>query len=113
MLYDEALKLVATLWFDNGHGGNRDFWCGATAMGLKPFLYLIMIVLNLAHGPEESDLRFNQIKDTLTDHFEHMTPGTSPIFKQLQPMLKAEATDMVVEDGQNEDDALWTVIGIR
>ena len=108
LLYHEPTKCNITPFYDPSHGVNRDFWLSVTEMGLKPFMLLAMIVINLPHGPDESDTRYNQLKEIMTNHYQHVSPKLSPIFQTLSaPILREIEHDMVVEEGQSQEEAAW------
>ena len=108
LLYHGPTKCNITPYYDVSHGVNRDFWLSITDMSLKPFMLLSMIVINLAHGPDESDTRYNQLKETMGSHYQHATPKLSPLFQSLSGAIIREAGPGIpMDDGQSQEDAVW------
>ena len=109
--YCKELKLVVTTYYDIEHGVNRNVWGAIDSVGYKPLMMLVMCVLNLPSQPDDSDLRFRQVRDLMTDHYNTMTPETSPIFQFLSSeMHKERRSEVHCEEGENKDQALWRVL---
>ena len=106
--YFEPLKLVVTIYFDIEHGTNRNIWLSLAEVGLKGLMHLGMMAVNLPSMPDDTDMRFAQIRDLVREHFNLMTPATSPIFSYLAPdMHKERQNDLMVDEGESHDQALW------
>ena len=75
--YCKELKLVVTTYYDIEHGVRRNVWGAIDSVGYKPLMMLVMCVLNLPSQPDDSDLRFRQVRDLMTDHYNTMTPETT------------------------------------
>ena len=61
-----ALSVNLTVYPDPSHGAHRDFILLLQALNLWPMWALMLVSWNLPHGPEDDDLRFNQIRTTLS-----------------------------------------------
>lgn len=102
------LRLNAAVFYDPSHGANRDFWGCASECNVKPFLLCAMIIVNLAHGPDDTGLRFGQVRDTLQAHFQETSPLLSPVFQQLVgQMLRERSDEILPEEGEGREAALW------
>lgn len=97
-MYLRDTKLNVTPLYDVSHAANRDLCCAVQEPGMKGFLLCCMVVLNLAHGPDESDLRFGQIRDSMLEHFRLATPSSSPLSEQLAGEVFNERGDDVQQD---------------
>ena len=74
---------------------NRDFWLAIEDAGLKKLPMAALIPVNLAHGPDETDLRFKQIHDVMGVHYQTPTPALSPIFQQDMSRIVSDMQDHV------------------
>ena len=106
LLYKPDLKLNCSVYFDPSHGANRDFWLAVGDHSLLNFTMLMMIVMNLPHGPDETDVRYQQTKSTMTQHYNIASPATSPIFRMLSSEMIQE-NQLEKPDGMTELEALW------
>lgn len=80
-------------------------------MGLRSFALLMMIVINLPHGPDESDMRWQQLKAVLGEHFQRQSHSSSPLFQHyLLDMLKERRGEIEQVDGMTEEAALWSLL---
>lgn len=105
--FNEVKCNVAVFW-DPSHGCNRDFWGAVGDVDMKAYLLLVMIVLNLPHGPDESDLRYQQIRDTMMQHYSEQSPSSSPIFQSLAAQIMRESADAIEsKDGMSSEECLW------
>ena len=113
-LYHEPVQLNLWEWWDILHGVTRDLMCTVTAEDLKPLVHLILMCINLPHGPEESDYRFKQIVDFMTDHYAHSSPRLSPFFQHMLPELAEELeAEAIPEEGESLEQAVWRVLKNR
>ena len=104
----EEIKCNVTPYYDPSHGSNRDFWLAVGEMQLKNFMLLAMIAINLPHGPDETDLRFNQVRQTMTRYYSSTTPALSPIFQRLAGhMIKEKGDAVEPQHGESIEAALW------
>jgi hypothetical protein len=101
LLYSDAICCNITMYFDPSHGANRDFWGSVEDLKLTGFMHLAMIIMNLNHGPDESDLRYVQIRESMMRHYDLCNLRTSPIFGHLlSQMLKEREGDLECCDGE-------------
>ena len=50
-----------TLWMDVSHGATNDITATMKALGLWSFLLLMLVTLNMEHGPWDCDTRYAQV----------------------------------------------------
>jgi hypothetical protein len=111
LLYLRAIQCNLVAYWDSSHGCNRDFWLAASECGIKPFLMLCMVLVNLPHGPDLSDMRFAQLRDCLMDHFRKCTNATSPLFQHgLADMLREWGGAVEPREGQSYPECLWELL---
>jgi hypothetical protein len=66
-----------------------------------------MVVLNLAHGPDDTDQRFAEIKDCVTQDFDRHTPETSPIFLYHEHDLATQFAQELLGKAGDPKQGLW------
>lgn len=77
-------------------------------------MMLVMLCLNLPNTPDDTDLRYRQVKDMMAEHYEVMAPSTSPIFEFMSADLhKERRLELQCEDGETKDAALWKLLKHR
>ena len=104
--------MCVTVYWDPSHGNNRDWWLSVDQVGLRPLMMLLLIVLNLPHGPDESDLRFNQLRLCMTEHYRLCNPRTSPIFQKFENrILEERGEDLQPAEGETLTQCLWRTMG--
>ena len=106
LLYFAGVKINCTLWFDPAHGCNRDFWGAALSQDLRSFLLLMMISMNVLHGPDESDHRYGQMLDIVLKHMDSTGPTLCAVYQFLHAKLLMEF-DIDLETGESPEQALW------
>ena len=110
-LYYEPTQRNLWEYWDIMHGVNRCLISTITDEDLKPLVHLILMAINLPHGPESSDLRFKQIVDFVGDHFKYSSPRLSPFFQHLLPQLAVELAEVAIPmEGERQEDAIWRVM---
>lgn len=112
LMYMSSIKCNVTVFFDVSHGANRDFWCAVSENSMKGFLLCVMVVLNLPHGPDDSYLRYNQIRDSMLEHYRMSSCTMSPIFEQLATDILKERDDVGPEECESPEAALWRVLSV-
>ena len=87
-----------------------------TQEDLKPLVHLSLVCINLPHGPEESDYRFNQLVDFMSDHIAHASPKLSPLFQHMYPELPKELeheAGSIRGEGERMEMAGWNCLRNR
>ena len=106
--YFEPTQCNMTPFYDWTHGVNNDFWKGASDCHLTGFLYLTMIVVNLPHGPDDSDTRYGEVKHNMSQHYIHSNPRLSPLWGSDARQIMAELKPHLVPDeGETLEDCAW------
>ena len=107
VFYLKKGKLCATLWWDPQHGCNRDFWLAVGKVGKRSTMLLDMVIMNIHSGPDDSDMRFNQISEVVLKHVKTSSYGACAFYSYHSKELVQEL-DVAMEDGDdNLDAATW------
>lgn len=93
LAYDRRLQLNISPYWDPAHGSWRDTLRMIKSCGHCSFMLLCMVTINLPHGPEQTDLRFQQLQESMRHHFKFASPQSSPLFLNLSPEMMAELDD--------------------
>ena len=108
MAYLEKIKLNITQYFDGEHGQNRDVWGTAADVGLKNFLHITMLALNVDVGPDDTGLRYHQRRACLIQFYQKHKPENAPLFQYLNGRMWAAFGHLVPkEDGETRLQAMW------
>ena len=107
---DEFPKSNVTERYDFEHGVNRNLWLTCEATGDKAFCHQMMMIENLAGQPDDSDLRWRQIRDVMNKHYRDHIPLTSLVFSQVvKDVAKYRVAALQLGPGENTDDAAWNL----
>ena len=80
-LYHTVVQMNLWEFWDVLHGVNRDIWLNIAHTEMRPLSLLHLMVMNLAHGPYETDLRCKQTTDFMNDHYDQCSAEFSPSFQ--------------------------------
>lgn len=95
-----AQKVNCEVWWDISHGVWRDVDLTVGEVGLRPFVRLATIGLNLGHGPWEDGSRYWQLVQGMQEYFS-IADHQDPLFQAMLPKL---ISDLGVDDaGASED----------
>ena len=61
------LGCCLTIWCDFSHGSNNDVNGTIKDLGLWSFWLLMLVALNVPHGPWDDDVRFAQTREALQE----------------------------------------------
>jgi len=107
-LYHTVVQMNLWEFWDVLHGVNRDIWLNIGHTEMKPLCLLHLMVMNLAHGPDETDLRYKQTTDFMNDHYDHSSAEISPCFQEHYPeMIKEFGHLCARQDGESMMQAMW------
>ena len=95
-LYHTVVQMNLWEFWDVLHGANRDTWLNVGHTEMRPLSLLHLMVMNLAHGPDETDLRFKQTTDFMNDHYDQSSAEISPCFQEHYPEMIKEFGHLVV-----------------
>ena len=107
-LYHTVVQMNLWEFWDVLHGTNRDIWLNIAHTEMRPLSLLHLMVMNLAHGPDETDLRYKQTTDFMNDHYDHSSAEISPCFQEHYPeMIKEFGHLCARQDGESMMQAMW------
>ena len=94
------------------HGCCRDLKDSYSDIGLWPLVILIMVVMNLGHGPEKDEcLKFSQMQDVLSWLFQTFTAADCSLFQARCADIRAEiGADLVHLDGRGDTECVWEML---
>lgn len=109
--YCDRVRCNVSVFWDAEHGVNRNIWNAIDACGMNALMLLVVLVINLPSMPDESDLRFRQLKDIMGEHYRLATPGTSPIFQHMSnDMHNERRCDEQCQEDETKDQVLWWIL---
>ena len=96
------------LW-DWGHGSSRSVLQCFRRCGKCSFVLLVMCVINLVHGPDGTDSRYEQIISSMRHQCEVSGPGSSPLFQSMLPGMVKCLRDMdeIVPEDDTQSQCVW------
>lgn len=80
-------KVNFSVLCDWSHGAQNDLKEALRGCNLFQFILLMMIAMNVEHGPYDEDLRFAQVKESWEDVQKHHTHQSCVIFQELAPKM--------------------------
>lgn len=98
--------LNCEVWHDPSHGTWRDQEQAVRGVGLQGFCYLVCVLLNLQHGPWESQARYRQLSEAGAEYLEHLAPEC-PLLRSFAPSLVREYD---LSEHEQDDDILARII---
>ena len=88
--HKETMCNYLGMW-ETSHGINNDFSLTYDALGKKDFVLLILVTLNLKHGPDKDQgMRYWQQKDVAMDVIDNWKMGSFSLFQARSPRLQQE-----------------------
>ena len=67
----------------------------------------ILVTRNIPHGPWAEYIRFAQIKQSMTEHFEFTLPAECPLFQSLARSMLNDTGDLHLAGEEDAEDNLW------
>lgn len=102
------LSLNVTCMWDPCHGAHRDVMKMWRDAGLFSFVLLALMAMNLPHGPDETDMRFMQVRQAMKECFDVHRASSCELFLGLVPELASSlASEVEVGESESLEDALW------
>lgn len=95
---------------DWAHGANNDFLETLRDLSLFQYWLLLLIALNVEHGPHGEDLRHNQIRDAWFELQARSSPQACALFQEYCQEIASEAqgeSSWELEAGEDLQDAVW------
>ena len=81
LAFAEDVKINCSLWWDNSHDAYRGVLEAIKKSGLYCLVVLLMVVINLDHGPDGTNMRYNQMLEVCQRSLPLMKPENLPLFK--------------------------------
>lgn len=99
------LGLNISLIPDWSHTCHNDYLDSLKDMQLFKFLVLLLVPLNLEHGPFMTDARFNQVKQTWSGVDRHYSPHQMPLFldRAFDMLEECGGDSSLMADGKSDD----------
>ena len=112
LLYHAPTQCNVSWWFDGNHDTGRALVEMLKQMGLHGWIIIIMIIINLPHGPDNSDLRYNQLKQAQERLFQVHTFRSCALFQDMASEMLVEMEDEIPSrmEGQSREESLWLYI---
>ena len=82
-----AMGVCVTLWADFSHGATNDVTSTIKAMGLWSFFLLMLVTLNVEHGPWDCDTRHSQVQEGWAETTSIHTSRSSVLFQHHLPNM--------------------------
>lgn len=79
-----------TVWPDPGHGIHKDFDAALRGLGLQNLWLVLVISLNVQHGPDQEDGRHLQFHETMEAIMKQHTPRTCTLFREFAGRIHKE-----------------------
>ena len=92
---------------DGPHGGQRAVIDGLRKSGMYPFILAMLVTRNIPHGPWSEDIRFNQMQQSMTEHFEFTLSAECPLFQSLARSMLNDTGDLHLAGEEDTEDNLW------
>lgn len=99
-------QLNCEVWHDPSHGTWGDQESAVRGVGLQVFCYLVCVLLNLQHGPWESQTRYRQLAEAGAEYLEHLAPDC-PLLRHYAPALTREYG---LSDHEQDENILTQVV---
>ena len=108
LAYDKELRTNCSLFWDFVHGTWRDVTRMLSRMNWNAFMLVGMCVMNLAHGPDDTDTRWHQMSNSMAHHFNNNSAGASVLFQeQLPSIVKQLRSNGVDVPDDNQAEWIW------
>lgn len=108
VMYKPEVQLNISVWWDPSHDGWRSVLEAVRQSGLFGFTIMVMIVANLAHGPDGTDMRYGQLRCAAEELFKVHNSSNCVLFKHYVRELLAEVgSDLTPLENETREQALW------
>ena len=92
---------------DLSHGVWRDTEAVWSSLGLAPFVRLMVIVFNLAHGPWEEGVRWHQLQLAMNEYLDLGSYKSCPMFAHFLPALLRDFGMETSAQCGDADEQVW------
>jgi len=101
-------QVNGTFYYDSIHRVNNDWWGALEECDMKNFLLLLMVTLNIHHGPQESDAHYNTMQVVLRQHYSTSSSKLSPLFQADVQRIHNELSPMLDPiEGESPEQTMW------
>lgn len=99
-LYKDSLKLNLFPWYDWSHGCCRDLEAAFRDVGKFQFMLMMLVALNIAHGPERDEgMRFEQLSEAWRHMLATYDPHTFELYQVAAPNIIRDLSGTLVLPG--------------
>ena len=104
-----SLGCCLTIWCDFSHGANNDVNAAIKEMGLWSFWLLMLVTLNVPHGPWDDDVRHAQTKEGWDEVKENYSSRSAVLFQHHLPNMIDELQPLLDQTDFNGplEDQIW------
>ena len=92
-----AMGCCLTIWCDFSHGANNDINGAIKELGLWSFWLLMLVTLNVPHGPWDDDVRNAQAKEGWEETKKHYTARSAVLFQDHLPHMVDEMKPLLAK----------------
>lgn len=92
------LRLNVSAHYDPSHGLWRDILAAIRECGMFQWVLIAMVCINLAHGPEGTDLRYTQLRDSMSHCLRTHSDESCVLFQEYLPDIAEELQGHIPED---------------
>lgn len=107
VMYFPKLQCNIDAFWDPAHGSWRDILQSIKDSGLYNFTLMTMVAINLPHGPEETDLRYRQLREVTGQFFRRFSHHTSDHFQAHAGQMLRDVRDELPDGDGDETTRLW------
>ena len=75
--------------YDGSHANHNDFSEGLNQNGLRPLWLLMLVSVNLPHGPHRNDERWHQLRACMKTHYATSSEATCALYKEMSADMYA------------------------
>lgn len=85
-----GMSVNMSLWCDPSHGVHRDIGLMLRGCQIYRLWLLLMIAMNVQHGPFEEDMRYQQMQECLEQVWRRFTPADCPLWEEKADEIAEE-----------------------
>ena len=83
LAYAKDFQINCSLWWDNSHDSYRGVLESIKKASLYPLVVLLMVTINLDHGPDSTNMRYCQMLELCQRALPLMKPENTPLFQDM------------------------------
>lgn len=89
LTYGMGLNIIGN--YDSSHGAHKDLDAALAGTSLRQFWILLLVSMNLPHGPFRNDERWHQLRSRMSSHYESWKGQFDPLFLEYCSAIHREA----------------------